>query len=70
MTVDQMRAKISAAYDGPKWRNRVSVMEDRQVIAIFKTMTQLGTLEHKRKRRDGVQTCMFDPGWSPNGPAT
>lgn len=38
MTVDQMRDRISQVYPGPNWEWKVSEMDDRQVVAIYKSM--------------------------------
>ena len=38
MTVEAMRARIGEVYDSDRWRRRVQLMPDNQVIAIYHTM--------------------------------
>ena len=45
MTVDQMREKITDAYSGLGWKDRVARMEDDQVIAIYHTCEERGVFE-------------------------
>lgn len=35
MTIEQMRAYILKAYEGDKWKHRVSKMADSQIIAVY-----------------------------------
>ena len=53
MTVEAMRAKISEAYDSDAWRNRVKIMEDRQVAAIYRNMRDRGRFVRRKRRRKG-----------------
>lgn len=42
LSVTNMRDKLLATYDGPKWRDKVIKMNDNQVIAIFKSIQKRG----------------------------
>lgn len=55
MTVAAMRDYIAKMYDADKWRLKVHDMDDRQVIAIYKTMKQRGQKPPKKKK--GTPTC-------------
>jgi len=44
MKVEQMREQLIHVYSGPTWRMRVLGMENRQVIAIYKSMQEEGRL--------------------------
>lgn len=58
MTIDQMRNALAQVYSGPTWRLRVSGMDDRQVIAIYKSMEREGRLEKKKlKKEPGIKKC-------------
>ena len=35
MTIEQMREEVMAWYPSDKWREKVSKMPDRQIIALF-----------------------------------
>lgn len=35
MTMEQMRAEVAALYTGPKWKEKVARMPDRQILAIY-----------------------------------
>lgn len=50
MTVESIRSYVSGAYVGDKWRNRVALMEDRQVIAIYRTMCEKGFPAKKKPK--------------------
>lgn len=65
MTVDQMRNALVEVYSGPVWRMRVSGMDDRQVIAIYKCMQKENRLHPKKlKKEPGIkkvqQLSMWD----------
>lgn len=63
MSVEQMRAKISEVYESDRWRRRVQLMPDNQVIAIYRTMRNRGQLNQKKRKRSKVyfqQISMFD----------
>ena len=49
MNVENMRQAVISVYAGPAWRMRVQEMEDRQVIAIFKSMVEEGRLNKSGK---------------------
>lgn len=58
MTVDQMRNALVEVYSGPVWRMRVSGMDDRQVIAIYKCMQKENRLHPKKlKKEPGIKCC-------------
>ena len=44
MSVEQMRAAISGAYQGEKWRARVKTMSDKQVIATYMRLKGAGRI--------------------------
>ena len=35
MTIEQMRAEVAALYTGPKWKEKVAGMHDKQILAIY-----------------------------------
>ena len=45
LNVDQMREKISEAYNGEGWKKKVRFMPDDQVIAIFYRMKKKGQIK-------------------------
>jgi len=67
MKIEDMREQVAGAYPGLKWRDRVYAMEDRQIVAIFRTMTEIRALHPRKNKDDGIQTCMFDKDWTPDG---
>lgn len=64
MTVESMRAKIGEVYDSDRWRRRVQLMPDNQVIAVYRTMRDRGQLDRRKlKKKSKVlfqQISMFD----------
>ena len=40
MTIENMREHVINAYPGPFWKLKVQKMDDRQVIAIYKSMIE------------------------------
>lgn len=64
MTVESMRAKIGEVYDSDRWRRRVQLMPDNQVIAVYRTMRDRGKLDRRKlKKKSKVlfqQISMFD----------
>jgi hypothetical protein len=64
MTVEEMRAKISEVYESDRWRLRVRLMPDNQVIAIYRTMRDRGQFIRKKKPKKSKvlfqQISMFD----------
>jgi len=63
MSVEQMRAKISEVYESDRWRRRVQLMPDNQVIAIYRTMRNRGQLNQRKRKKSKVyfqQISMFD----------
>ena len=63
MSVEQMRAKISEVYESDRWRLRVKMMPDNQVIAIYRTMRDRGQLNQKKRKKSKVyfqQLSFFD----------
>jgi len=63
MTVEAMRAKIGEVYESDRWRRKVQLMPDNQVIAIYRTMRDRGQLTSKKRKRSKVyfqQISMFD----------
>lgn len=63
MSVEQMRAKISEVYESDRWRRRVQLMPDNQVIAIYRTMRSRGQLNQRKRKKSKVyfqQISMFD----------
>ncbi len=49
MEIQQMREKIADVYPGPRWKWKVSVMEDDQVMAIYFSFLEKGVFEGKRE---------------------
>lgn len=64
MTVEAMRAKISDVYESDRWRRKVQLMPENQVIAIYRTMRDRGQFtQRKKKKKSKVlfqQISMFD----------
>lgn len=64
MTVEAMRAKIGEVYEGDRWRRRVQLMPDNQVIAVYRTMRDRGQFARRKGRSKGKvqyqQISMFD----------
>ena len=48
MGVENLRTAIIGAYPGTRWRDRVMLMEDRQVIAIYNDLLRNGTFNKVR----------------------
>jgi len=44
MTNDQMREKVSEAYSGDKWKQKVRRMPDDQIIAIYYRLLKSGKI--------------------------
>ena len=57
MTTEKMRAAIEQVYAGPTWRLRVQAMDDRQVVAIYKSMKEEGRLDSSK---EGSRTKLKD----------
>ena len=71
-TVDQMRCRLAEVYPGPRWRLKCMQMPERQVIAIYKNMSEKDRFNVKKKKRGkkepkAVQLTMFDVNYTPNG---
>ena len=47
MTTDAMRSALSEVYSGAKWRKRVELMPDAQVVAVYKRFKRSGELVKK-----------------------
>lgn len=63
MTVEAMRCRISEVYESNRWRMRVRMMPDNQVIAIYRNMLERGLFERKNRRKSKIryqQISMFD----------
>lgn len=45
MNVNQMRARVSECYPGPRWAKKVQQMNDDQVIAIFYRLSKKGIIK-------------------------
>ena len=60
MTVEAMRDYISKMYKSDKWQRRVRLMEDRQVIAIYKTMKARGQEPPKKGKPQYEQLNFLD----------
>lgn len=62
MTTDQMRCWLAEKYVGPKWRLKCQMMPERQVIALYKSMSKRPN--KKKKPEPGVkyaiQLSIFD----------
>jgi len=68
MTVDQMRCALAEVYPGPKWRLKCQTMPERQVVAIYKSLSEKDKL-HKKSRKakrkepgisKAIQITIFD----------
>ncbi|UVK62873.1 hypothetical protein SEA_UZUMAKI_51 [Arthrobacter phage Uzumaki] len=46
LSVEQMRAAITAAYSGPRWAARVRSMADKQVFATYNRLLNSGKLSN------------------------
>ena len=62
MTVEAMRTKIGGVYESDRWRRRVQLMPDNQVIAIYRTMRDRGQFKSRKKKSKVLfqQISMFD----------
>lgn len=63
MTVESMRERIIEVYESDRWRRRVQLMPDNQVIAIYRTMRDRGQLNKKKRKKCKPlfqQISMFD----------
>ena len=61
MDVRGMREYVSGMYLSDTWKNRVKLMPDRQVIAIYKRMVQRGQKPEKPPVKPvGEQLSIFD----------
>lgn len=64
MTVEAMRNKIGDVYESDRWRLRVRMMPDNQVIAIYRTMLNRGEFNPRKKKKKSKvlfqQISMFD----------
>ena len=75
MSVEKMRAALAEVYNGNIWRIRVNGMDDRQVVAVYKSMKAEGRLKKhptiKKKEpgiRKAVQLSIFDEGFGLTDP--
>ena len=59
MTVDQMRSTLAELYPGPNWLLKCKTMPERQVIAIYKSLSEKGKLckKPKKKKRPDIPEC-------------
>lgn len=62
MNLEKMRAKVGEAYESDRWRRRVQLMPDNQVIAIYRTMRDRGQFKSRKKKSKVLfqQISMFD----------
>ena len=63
MTVEAMRLKIAEVYESDRWRRRVQLMPDNQVIAVYRTMRDRGQFDRRKSRKSKIifqQISMFD----------
>ena len=64
MKVEDMRNAIRNVYSGPAWQFRVSTMDERQVIAIYRDMLKRGIFDRHEKaqkmKEEGVQMTIWD----------
>lgn len=51
LNVAVMREMVSDAYEGPKWKAKVSDMSDRQVMAIYYSFCEKGKFDEEPKKR-------------------
>ena len=51
MTFEHMRSQVADVYRSDRWRKRVALMGERQVIAIYHNMKERGQFMKKKKRR-------------------
>ena len=51
MTFEHMRSQVADVYRSDRWRKRVALMGERQVIAIYHNMKERGQFTKKKKRR-------------------
>lgn len=59
MTLNAMRTALAEVYPGPKWRLKCQTMEDRQVLAIYKSMERKGQLNKKRQKKKHNEPGIF-----------
>lgn len=60
MSVREMRAAISKAYESATWRDKVKTMPDNQVIAIYYSMLTGKRLDRNRPKHNPNQISMDD----------
>lgn len=63
--LETMRSKIAAVYNSPKWLERVAIMPDSQVIAIYHSFERSGRFDKPKKTlrkssNSGRQLTIFD----------
>ena len=44
MSNQQIRVLVAGAYDGEKWKQKVKLMPDSQVVAVYKSLQKQGRL--------------------------
>lgn len=45
MSINQMRAWVISAYPGPKWKKKVELMPDDQIISIYYRLIKQGKIK-------------------------
>lgn len=65
MNVEYMRSQISKVYDGPRWKARVNLMPDNQVIAIYYSFLRTGKFDKKEVKKlmskpEEIQISIWD----------
>lgn len=60
MSVREMRAEVSKAYDSTSWKDKVKGMPDCQVIAIYYSMLNGKRLYRNRNKENKNQITMDD----------
>lgn len=51
MTVAMMRKWVVSAYNNPTWMNKVAMMPDIQVIAIYRNMQKRGVFNKDKSKK-------------------
>ena len=67
MTTEEMRLRLADLYPGRKWKLKCKTMPDRQVVAIFKSLSERDFQKQKKLKKknepgvmEAVQLSIFD----------
>lgn len=61
MTIDQMRSYIAGVYKGPFWKDKVSKMDEGQVVAIYYSFLERGVFDKKPEPKPATPVHIEEP---------